>query len=106
MIEGSLDISWENHSAVADPRTYRVSFLPYSASPEHGAIVRRQFVGRDALFAYLVSIQAPSMDAERREERAREWMRELQSKTSLSLPNVILTEQQAAEFSRAAAALN
>jgi hypothetical protein len=46
------------------------------------------------------------MDAERREERACEWMRELQSKTSLSLPNVILTEQQAVEFSRAAAASN
>jgi hypothetical protein len=104
MIEGTLDIFWGNHPA--DPRIYRMSFLPYSANPEHGAIVRKQVAGNDALFSYLVSIQVPSMEAERREERARKWMREVHGKTSVSLPNVILTEQQASEFSRAAAASN
>lgn len=101
MIEGTLDIYWENS---ADPGIYRMSFLPYSATTERGAIARKQIVGSEALFSYLVSIQAPSMEIEQRENRAREWVRDLHAQTSISLPNVILTEQQAAEYSRAAAA--
>ena len=102
MIEGSLDIYWENQSA--EPSIYRLSFLPYSANPQHGAIIRKQVVGSDDLFSYLVSIQAPSFDAEVRENRAREWMRDVHDKTTLSLPNVFLTKQQASEFSSAATA--
>ena len=64
----------------------------------------KQFVGEESLFGYLVALQDPSMADERRQGRAREWMLALHSKTSLSLPNVLLTEQQASEFSRAAMA--
>jgi len=103
MIEGSLDIYWENNSTVAAVPRYRVAFLPYS-SLEHGAVIRKELVGEEALFGYRVSIHDPSMEIGRREGHARQWMLELRAKTSLSLNNVLLTEKQASEYSRAATA--
>jgi hypothetical protein len=48
MIEGSLDIFWENKSDATATRRYRVIFLPYSGS-DHGAVPSKRFVGEDAL---------------------------------------------------------
>jgi hypothetical protein len=44
------------------------------------------------------------MSDERRQRRAQEWLSEVHGKTTLSLPNVILTDQQPSEFSRATVA--
>ena len=104
MIEGDLDIYWENNPAPAATRKYRVSFLRYTPGFEHGAVPRRLFVGEEVLFDCLVALQDPRMDVERRQGRAREWMLELHSKRSLPLRIMMLTELQAAEFSRAATA--
>ena len=103
MIEGDFDIFWENNSDRAATRMYRVSFLPYFGS-EHGAVPFKQFRGDEALFGYLADLQDPCMADERRKRRAQQWMLELRGKTTLSLPNMMLTEKQASEFSRAALA--
>jgi hypothetical protein len=100
MVEGGLDIFWENKSVPSATRRYRVNFLAYSGS-DHGAVPSKRFVGEDALYGYLVGLQDPSMSDERRKSRAQEWLSEVHGKTTLSLPNVILTDQQASEFSRA-----
>ena|ERR1700733_14171208 len=103
MTNGSLDIFWETNSTPTETRAYRLVFLPYS-SPEHGAVPFKRIVGEENLHAYLFDLLAPNMSAERRQDRVREWLLQLHSRTSLSLDNMWLTEEQASEFLRAATA--
>jgi hypothetical protein len=99
MTEGTLDIFWENNFALSGARKYHVRFAPYSGE-ERGAMPLKYVVGEQALLQYLVELFHPSMDLERREKQTHQWMLELQSNTTLSLPNFQLTDQQAREFSR------
>jgi len=97
MIEGALDLFWENNDDPGATRRYRIGFVRY-AGIQHGAQKSKRLVGEDSLLEYLIAIQASSMEAARREQRAKGWILELHDKRSLSLPNVQLNEQECESF--------
>ena len=95
MVEGSLDLYWENNDDLKSAKRYRVAFLPYKG---HSPTQPKYVVGERNLHQYLADLHDPSIVPKRRHERARQWMMELHSKTSLSLPNMMLADEQAKEF--------
>lgn len=88
-IEGSLDILWENHQQAAAPR-YRLIFARYK-NFRSGAQPSKKVVGDDALESYLVQIGFAASDAKL-------WIKQLQEKQSVSIPNVMMPEAEMSPY--------
>jgi hypothetical protein len=96
MIEGSLDIYWENNEDVAATPRYRLRFLLLRKIEM--TLGPKPLVGKEALLDYLTTMQDLMMPLERRQQYAKEWLLQLDSRTSLSLPLVTFNESQLEEF--------
>jgi len=62
------------------------------------ALTPKRLVGKAALPKYLVAVQTEAIEVERRQGQADQWLLNLHSRETLSLPLVQLTEEQAAEY--------
>jgi len=58
----------------------------------------KPLVGKEALLDYLMTMQDLMMPLERRQQYARDWLLQLDSRTSLSLALVTFNESQLEEF--------
>ena len=91
-IEGSLELFWDNGDLVGDARRYRLVFVPLDTQ---ATVLTMYIVGEARLQCYLADLQ--SRDWEEREqarEQARQWILELHSSTTLSIPNMTLAKVQ------------
>jgi hypothetical protein len=93
-IEGSLDIIWENNAPPAATPRYMVLFSRYQ-NFKSGAQPHKSIVGEEALADYLIAIGFKPADAKR-------WIREVSAKGTVSIPNVMMPEDQMAAYERAA----
>lgn len=100
MVEGTLEVICDNENEPTVTRKYRVLFLDYGPGFPHGAQPHKEIVGEESLLEYFFDLMAETMTIERRKERAREWILELNGSGHLSKNNVQLSDQQAAQFRR------
>jgi hypothetical protein len=100
MVEGTLGIYWVNRTEPSAAQRYRLIFLPDGPGFPHGAQPQNEIVGEDNLLYYLVDLQAPSMQIERRKERVQKWILKIRTVGSLSLDNFQLTAEQFTPFRR------
>jgi len=92
MVEGMLDILWENYG---DPRAtprFRLIFINIRAE-SHGAKPHKTIVGEDALEDYLIMLGFTP-------KNAKDWIKQVKAETSVSIQNVTISEQYAAEYER------
>ena len=98
MVQGSMDIYWENASASRESRAYRILFVPIG---ECGTIRHQKPLrGEKALREYLIALQDQTIAAERRQHWADQWLLDLQSskESSLHFSRILITEQLFADF--------
>jgi len=87
-----LDILWENYG---DPRAtprFRLIFINIRAE-SHGAKPHKTIVGEDALEDYLIMLGFTP-------KNAKDWIKQVKAETSVSIQNVTISEQYAAEYER------
>ncbi len=96
MIEGSLDIYWENNEDVAATPRYRLRFLPLRKMDM--TLGPKSLVGKEALLDYLATMQDSTVTTERRRLYAREWLLQLSSRTTVSLTLVQFSKEQLEGF--------
>jgi len=94
-VEGSLDIHWSNSNEASATPKYRLLFARY-AGFQSGAQQTKMIVGGDALEAYLTDLGFEAEDA-------KAWVRKLREQVSVSIPNVILQQEQLAPYLRPSA---
>jgi len=98
MVEGMLDVLWENAPAPKEQRIYKIRF---AALGERGAVRHQKSVsGEESLRDYFIDLQDQGMPLERRQHCASEWLLELQNKGSLCLRPISVTDQQLDDFSK------
>lgn len=90
MVEGSLDILWENHTTPNATPKYRLMFWRYK-NFKSGAQKSKHLVGPDALESYLIEINFTPDDA-------KSSIKQVNEKHSVSIPNVMMTEQYVAAY--------
>ena len=95
MIEGSLDIYWENNDDVTAAPRYRLRFQPLRKIEIR--LGPKLLVGKEALLDYLTTMQHSTMPLERRQQYAKGWSLQVDSRTTLSLPLVTFSESQLEE---------
>jgi hypothetical protein len=84
MVEGSLDIFWENYTTRNATPKYRLLFARYE-NFKSGAQQSNRLVGADALESYLVEINFTP-------DNAKNWVKQVNEKNSVSIPNVMMPE--------------
>jgi hypothetical protein len=84
MIEGSLDILWENYTTPNATPKYRLLFARYK-NFKSGAQPSKRLVSADALESYLIEISFTPDDA-------KNWVKRVNEKNSVSIPNVKMPE--------------
>jgi hypothetical protein len=100
MIEGTLNIHWENSDAPSDTRMYKVSFEP-NAPSRNDVQAYKEVLGDESLVDYLIQIQPPGLSLDRRAERAEAWVAAVHKEGHHSLEKVALTDEQVQVFSAA-----
>ena len=90
MVEGSLDILWENYTTPKATPKYRLLFARYK-NFKSGAQQPKRLVGADALESYLVAINFTPDDA-------KNWVKQVHEKNSVSIPNARRREQYLAAY--------
>jgi|HubBroStandDraft_4_1064222.scaffolds.fasta_scaffold210578_2 hypothetical protein len=81
--EGTLDIFYENHEEPRVTAKYSLRFLRYSATPYGGPLKSMSLVGNDSLEEYLRGLGFNS-------GAAKEWMKALKTRASVSINNVMM----------------
>jgi hypothetical protein len=94
-VEGSLDIIWENKAQLTATPRYMLLFARYR-NFKSGAQPSKKIVGKDALEAYLVAIGFEPRDA-------KEWARQVHEKQEVSIPHVMMPEDQMAVYEQQSA---
>jgi len=84
MVEGSLDILWENYTTPNATPKYRLLFARYM-NFESGAQRSKRLVSIDALESYLVEVGFTPDDA-------KNLVRQVNEKNCVSIPNVMMPE--------------
>jgi hypothetical protein len=84
MIEGSLDIQWENYTTPNATPKYRLLFARYK-NFKSGAQPSKWLVSANALESYLIEVNFTPDDA-------KNWLKLLNEKNSVSIPNVMMPE--------------
>ena len=80
MVEGSLDILWENYAEPRATPKYVLLFARYKGF-RSGAQQPKRLVGADALQSYLNEVNFTP-------EEARNWVKQVTDNRSVSIPNV------------------
>lgn len=97
MIEGHLDVVWENRLARGEPDgTYRVLFCPTSQDlASHGAVRQQCSIhGEEALRGlFLTDLLNRNMTLERRQSIVDEWLDKLRENGLLTLRPVEITKE-------------
>jgi len=89
-VEGSLDIQWANYNEPSATPKYRLLFARYEGF-QGGAQPSKQITGTDALQAYLIELGFETVNA-------KNWIKQVQEKVSVAIPNVILEQEQLAPY--------
>jgi hypothetical protein len=106
MIEGTLNIHWDNSDAPSDTRMYKVSFEPNAPAKQNASAIQsgqayKEVLGDEPLVDYLIQIQPPGLSLDRRAERAEAWVAAVHKEGHHSLDKIALTEEQVQVFSAA-----
>jgi hypothetical protein len=106
MIEGTLNIHWDNSDAPSDTRMYKVSFEPnapakQATSANQNGQAYKEVLGDESLVDYLIQIQPAGLSLDRRAERAEAWVAAVHKEGHHSLEKVALTDEQVQGFSAA-----
>jgi hypothetical protein len=91
-IEGSLDIFWENAEGASATPKYGLIFARY-VHFQSGAQPIKHLVGEDILASYLIQIDFVPADA-------REWVKQVTRKTTVSIPHVFMPKRFLADYER------
>jgi hypothetical protein len=93
MVEGSLDILWENYAEPRATPKYVLLFARYKGF-RSGAQQAKRLVGADALQSYLNEVNFTP-------EEARDWVKQVTDNRSVSIPNVFLSQRFLADYTTA-----
>jgi hypothetical protein len=95
MIEGSMDILWQNYATPKETPTYKILFIPINPPSRPGAVQHQKDIkGEAALRSYLDSILDKAMSEERRQRLVNDWTMQIRGQGSLNLPNIVINEEQ------------
>ena len=92
MIEGMLDILWENYNDQNAIPRFKLHFINIH-SKSHGAIPCKIIVDEKALEEYLLALTfTPG--------KAKEWIKKVKTEKSVSIQTITIPEQYANEYEK------